>query len=111
MAQKHSLAAFYPSRLAGRRLHLPGPGSGKAKAAPAGFYPNPVLNTLTYEVPSGVKAHRLTVLDPAGRPVLAQTFEGVGEQHTVDISTLKTGLYVVRLAGTNFHSEFKISKH
>ncbi|MCI1186985.1 cellulase family glycosylhydrolase [Hymenobacter sp. DH14] len=84
--------------------------SGKAKAQPAGFYPNPVINTLTYEVPSSLKAHRLTVVDTTGRQVLAQSFEAVGEQHTVDISALKTGLYVVRIAGANFNSEFKISK-
>ena len=84
--------------------------SGKAKATPAGFYPNPVLNALTYEVPSGVRSHRLTVVDTTGRPVLAQTLEAVGGQNTVDISALKPGLYVVQISGASFHSEFKISK-
>ena len=84
--------------------------SGRAKAAPAGFYPNPVVNALTYQVPSGAKTHRLTVFDTTGRPVLAQTFEAVDGQNTIDISALKTGLYVVRLAGPNFRSEFKFNK-
>ena len=84
--------------------------SGMAKATPAGFYPNPVINALTYEVPSGVKTHRLTVTDTTGRQVLAQTFDTVAGQNTVDISALKSGLYVVRIAGAGFHSEFKISK-
>ena len=84
--------------------------SGMAKAAPAGFYPNPVINALTYEVPSGMKTHRLTVVDTTGRQVLAQTFDTVAGQNTVDISALKSGLYVVRIAGAGFHSEFKISK-
>ena len=84
--------------------------SGKAKAASAGFYPNPVLNALTYEVPGGLKTHRLTVVDTTGRQVLAQTCEAVAGQNTVDISALKSGLYVVRIAGAAFHYEFKISK-
>ncbi|GAA4034982.1 hypothetical protein GCM10022409_19400 [Hymenobacter glaciei] len=84
--------------------------SGKAKAAPVGFYPNPVLNALTYEVPSGVKTHRLTVVDTTGREVLTQTCEATAGQHTVDISGLKSGLYVVRIAGASFHSEFNINK-
>ena len=84
--------------------------TGKTKAAPAGFYPNPVVGILTYEVPSGVNAHRLTVVDTTGRQVLAQACEAVAGQNTVDISALKTGLYVVRLAGPNFVSEFKINK-
>ena len=84
--------------------------SGRAKAAPAGFYPNPVLNALTYEVPSGVKTHRLTVVDTTGREVLAQSCEATSGQNTVDISALKSGLYVVRIAGAAFHSEFNISK-
>ena len=84
--------------------------SSQAKADHGGFYPNPVMNALTYEVPSSVKTHRLTVVDTTGRQVLAQTCEAVAGQNTVDISTLKTGLYVVRLAGLNFRSEFKFNK-
>ena len=84
--------------------------SGRAKAAAAGFYPSPVLNALTYEVPSSVVTHRLTVVDTTGRQVLALTCEAVGGQNTVDISALKTGLYVVRLVGSNFTSAFKFTK-
>ena len=84
--------------------------SGRAMAAPAGFYPNPIASTLTYEVPGGVRIHRLTVVDTAGRQVLARTCEAADGQHTVDVSALKAGVYVVRLAGANFRSEFKITK-
>lgn len=84
--------------------------SGRTKAVPVGFYPNPVAGTLNYEVPSGLKTHRLTVVDTTGRLVLALTCKDAGGQHTADVSALKSGLYVARLAGSNFYSEFKFNK-
>ena len=34
---------------------------GRAKATPTGFYPNPAVNTIAYQLPSGVKTHRLSI--------------------------------------------------
>ena len=84
--------------------------AGAARQAPVAFYPNPVAGRLTYELPVGIQSHRLTVLDTAGRLVLVRTFDKVGEQHTVDVSALKPGQYVVRLVGDGYFNEFKISK-
>ncbi|MDQ2772054.1 MAG: RICIN domain-containing protein [Bacteroidota bacterium] len=84
--------------------------SSTAQTAAVGFYPNPVTDVLTYQLPAGTTAHHVTVLDAAGRLVLTHTVEATGDQHTLDVSALKSGLYFVRLAGSGFHSEFKISK-
>ncbi len=81
-----------------------------ARSAPAGFYPNPVTNFLTYRLPAGLKAHRLTVRDTAGRQVLSKAYETTGAQNSIDLSGLKSGLYLVRISSAGFNTEFKISK-
>ena len=81
-----------------------------AGAATTGFYPNPVAGHLTYQLPAGGRAHRLTVVDTAGRQVFSRTFDNTGAQNTVDLSGLKSGFYVVRLSGPAFDTSFKITK-
>jgi endoglucanase len=73
-------------------------------------YPTPVANALTYKLPAGLKAHRLTVTDTAGRQVLSKNFGRSGEENSIDLSALKPGLYLVRMTGEGFDSQFKISK-
>jgi endoglucanase len=81
-----------------------------ARDAAAAHYPTPVANALTYKLPAGLKAHRLTVTDTAGRQVLSKAFGRTGEENSIDLSTLKPGLYLVRLVGENLDSQFKINK-
>lgn len=73
-------------------------------------YPTPVVNALMYKLPVGLKSHRLTVTDTAGRQVLSKSFGRSGEENAIDLSALKPGLYMVRLTGEGFDSQFKISK-
>ena len=84
--------------------------SKAAKKAAAEFYPNPVASTLTYQLPAGLHTHRLTVLDTAGRQVFSNEYDNTGKRHSVDLSGLKSGLYLVRLASAGYNTEFKISK-
>ncbi|OGX90546.1 T9SS type A sorting domain-containing protein [Hymenobacter coccineus] len=81
-----------------------------AGTATTGFYPNPVAGRLTYQLPAGAQAHRLTVLDAAGRQVLSRTYGNTGPRNIVDLSELKNGLYVIRLSGAAFDTSFKITK-
>lgn len=81
-----------------------------ARKGPTTFYPNPVSTSLTYGVPAAVRAHRLTVLDTAGRVVLTKNHTSTGEQNTVDVSGLSSGTYRVRIAGAGYSTEFNISK-
>jgi len=81
-----------------------------ASAASTGFYPNPVASHLTYQLPAGGQAHRLTVLDTAGRQVFNRTYGNTGAQNTVDLSGLKSGFYLVHLSGPALDTSFKISK-
>ncbi|GAB3588817.1 RICIN domain-containing protein [Hymenobacter daeguensis] len=84
--------------------------TGSARQAEVAFYPNPVAATLTYQLPAGLRAHCLSVLDAAGRQVIGRTYDEAGPANVLDVSALKSGLYLVRLDGTDFHTEFKISK-
>ncbi|UOQ96439.1 cellulase family glycosylhydrolase [Hymenobacter sp. 5317J-9] len=82
----------------------------RGKKNRSAFYPNPVANTLTYEVPASVPSHRVTVFDTAGRVVLAETHLTPVSQNILDLSGLKSGLYVVRIVSPGYTSEFNISK-
>jgi hypothetical protein len=73
-------------------------------------YPNPVIDRLTYALPTGTKAHTLTVSDATGRTVLTRTYGDTGPQNTLDASGLAHGFYVVRLTGTDFTQSFKVTK-
>ena len=84
--------------------------AGFASAATTGFYPNPVASHLTYQLPAGGQAHRLTVLDTAGRQVFSRAYGNTGTQNTVDLSGLKSGFCLVHLSGPALDTSFKISK-
>lgn len=81
-----------------------------ARDAATAHYPAPVANALTYKLPVGLKSHRLTMTDTAGRQVLSKAFGRTGEENSIDLSTLKPGLYLVHLLGEGLDSQFKISK-
>jgi endoglucanase len=84
-------------------------GSASSSTATAA-YPNPVVDRLTYVLPTGTKAHTLTVSDATGRTVLTRTYGDTGPQNTLDASGLAHGFYVVRLTGTDFTQSFKVTK-
>jgi endoglucanase len=84
--------------------------SSTSTSAATTAYPNPVIDRLTYALPTGTKAHTLTVSDATGRTVLTRTYGDTGPQNTLDASGLAHGFYVVRLTGTDFTQSFKVTK-
>jgi endoglucanase len=84
--------------------------TGIANAADFTAYPNPVVGSLTYSLPTGTKAHTLTVADATGRTVLTRAYGDTGAQNVLDASGLARGLYVVRLTGADFTQSFKVTK-
>ncbi|GAA4494615.1 hypothetical protein GCM10023172_05090 [Hymenobacter ginsengisoli] len=84
--------------------------AGPAPAADFVAYPNPVVGLLTYSLPTGTKAHTLTIADATGRTVFTRSYGNTGAQNVFDASGLATGLYVVRLTGADFTQSFKVTK-
>jgi aryl-phospho-beta-D-glucosidase BglC (GH1 family) len=73
-------------------------------------YPNPVVGLLTYGLPTGTQAHTLTITDATGRTVLSRAYGDTGAQNVFDASGLASGLYMVRLTGSDFTQSFKVTK-
>lgn len=84
--------------------------TANTRPAAPNSYPSPVTSRLTYQLPAGIKNHRLTVIDTAGRQVLSKAYVNNGEQNSLDVSELKSGLYVVRISSPSYNSEFRINK-
>jgi endoglucanase len=74
------------------------------------YYPNPVTTHLTYRLPEKTKRHTVQIVDMKGAEIVSQAFGDVGTYNTIDASTWKEGLYVVRIANKNFTQTIKILK-
>ncbi|HYG40416.1 MAG TPA: glycosyl hydrolase family 18 protein [Cytophagales bacterium] len=79
-------------------------------AETAGFYPNPATNQLTYSLPEGVENHTLQVKDFSGKSILKKSFGNTGKENTIDVSTWKSGLYIINISDKSFSKTFKIQK-
>jgi hypothetical protein len=74
------------------------------------IYPNPVSNTLTftYSGQSEYAVYKLT--DIMGTTVMTDQLAG-NESHTLDVSSLKPGMYVLTITGTNGMVATKVLKN
>ena len=74
------------------------------------IYPNPVSNTLTftYSGQSENAVYKLT--DIMGTTVMTDQLAG-NESHTLDVSSLKPGMYVLTITGTNGMVATKVLKN
>jgi hypothetical protein len=72
-------------------------------------YPNPVNSTLNIKINREMnEPANLYLLDATGRIV---TIEKVsGSTHTLDVSALPSGVYLIRIAGTHRNMEHRIIK-
>jgi chitinase len=74
------------------------------------FYPNPVNTTLTYKLPVNTKQHSINVLNMSGERILNASFGDTGNQHSLDVSEWKQGMYIIRVSGAGFQNTFKVMK-
>lgn len=63
--------------------------------------PNPTSGNITLQVPPPLRALLVKVLDTTGRAVLVQPITAIAAQHTMDVSTLRDGLYLVQVELSN----------
>lgn len=71
-------------------------------------YPNPAVNQLSFDlnIAANDKA-TATVMDAAGRTVLVKELDNMNNKHDLDISTISTGMYMLRV---NVGDKASISK-
>jgi endoglucanase len=72
------------------------------------YFPNPVTTTLTYKLPENTKQHALRVVDMQGTEIMTKSFGDTGSHNTIDASSWKEGLYVIRVYNKQFTKTFKI---
>ncbi|UXX78653.1 BspA family leucine-rich repeat surface protein [Reichenbachiella carrageenanivorans] len=70
-----------------------------------GIYPNPVVNELTMEVSSDMK---VSVVDLQGKVVLHQRITPI--QNTIELKSLRSGIYTVVLTGESKTTHYKVRK-
>jgi hypothetical protein len=72
-------------------------------------YPNPFVKTFTLEVPESDKQLQITILDATGKIVETVVHSGSSKKLSLG-STLKPGLYLVRVNSSNGSQSFKVLK-
>ncbi len=74
------------------------------------IFPNPVHHTLHYTLPKGVQAHTVLVRDILGKSVSEHSFSKAKDNNSMDVSTLKEGIYFITLSDKTFNKTFKMEK-
>ena len=73
-------------------------------------YPNPFENALNLNLPSGSKVSKIIILDIAGKIVYTGTNSGLSTLLEIDLSTLISGAYILKLSSANSETIHKILK-
>jgi endoglucanase len=61
------------------------------------LYPNPVVSELKYTVPTGFEKHNLTIFDVNGKKQATTKIETTETENSLDLSTLATGTYILKI--------------
>ena len=75
-------------------------------------YPNPATDKVNFKLPLSTSEVSVTIFDIAGKKMVDNTLQLQNGQYQFDISNLKTGLYVVRIADgkQQFQTKLNIQK-
>lgn len=94
-------SAYYDNiKVNGRKLAVNNVNKGKIAV-----YPNPVKNNLNFSLPNAQKIAKISIHNLVGQLVLNKELE----QNTINLSTLKTGAYIVTVTdtkGVSYSSKF-----
>jgi chitinase len=74
------------------------------------FFPNPVINSLNYSLPAHTAEHHIRVINANGDKIFTAEYGNIGEKNTIDVSSWKEGLYIIRVFNSDFHKTFKVFK-
>ena len=95
--------------MGGRSLHKDGAITVAAPAGELRIHPNPANSTLTVESDSPVR--EIAVYDMAGHAVMVETCHGASLQHTLNLSSLHAGIYLVKVVTANGTETAKFVKN
>jgi beta-glucanase (GH16 family) len=73
-------------------------------------YPSPFTDKLTYTVPEEHATHTFRLFDMTGTPLIVNNVTGKEKAHTIDVSHLASGFYVVRVTNGSFSKSLKVKK-
>lgn len=85
-------------------------GSDESEALSVSYYPNPVLDQFTYELFDGSKDHKISISDFSGKVVVEKSFDNAGNTNTIDLSGLRSGMYIIKVSDKSRNQTFKIQK-
>lgn len=97
------------TRNAGARLALPETDEPVANNS-AKVYPTVVASTLNYTLPKGVQDHKIQIRDFQGKAVSNLSIAEAGDKNSIDLSALKSGMYLITISDKGFNKTFKIEK-
>jgi len=72
------------------------------------FYPNPAINEIIINLPTGLSSGEIQVFDLLGRSLIQQSFSN-NHQTSINVSSLKTGTYILQIVtedGKGFSNSF-----
>jgi hypothetical protein len=71
------------------------------------MYPNPATHSLTLKNTSNVILENAVIYDINGRVISSTNFDSILEDKTIDVSSLTSGLYLVKIKGNSGSSTVK----
>jgi hypothetical protein len=69
-----------------------------------------MINQVSYKLPEGTKSHNMQIIDLNGRPVSDESFGDVGNENTVAVDHLTSGMYLIKISNKSFNKIMKVKK-
>jgi endoglucanase len=82
----------------------------KVEFANISFYPNPVIDKISYQLPQHVKDHGVTIIDASGIERFRNYYRDGRTHNSINVEELKSGLYFIRVYNDKFQKTVKILK-
>ena len=73
------------------------------------FYPNPVLNMLTLQLPEGFQGAEASIFDITGKLIVNKTL--YLPQEKIDMSNFNSGMYFLNLQSNDSNHTYKLIKN
>lgn len=82
----------------------------ETETLPVTFFPNPVIDKFTYTLNGQSTNHKISIKDFSGKLVSEKSVVNATENNTLDLSNLKSGIYIINILEKGEIRSFKIQK-